>query len=195
MSASCTAPKSKFPSPSRRKTPTNAGTWCRCRQFDQENSTPTAVYPSRHSSNLTTHYPFYAAGHPEPRDIIPRASPSRPSPSHNYSPPITPDTATHTSAISALRSLTIRPPSPPSPSGSYHTSIWPFTRSAATSPTNSYTRPTSGMFASTYDVGYYATGYGSAAGYDTERPLPSRRPGTYSRPKSIELVTPMVAGR
>ncbi|OIW33614.1 hypothetical protein CONLIGDRAFT_185240 [Coniochaeta ligniaria NRRL 30616] len=165
-----------------------------CRAYDQDSTTPASVYPSSHSSNLTAHYPYYAAGHPEPRDIIPRASPSRPSPS-NYSPPTTPNTATHTSAISALRSLTIRPPSPPSPSSSYHPSIWPFSRSAATSPSNSYTRPASGMFSSTYDGGYYANGYGTSAGYDMERPLPSRRPGTYSRPKSIELVTPMIAGR
>lgn len=166
----------------------------RCRAYDQENTTPAAVYPSRHSSNLTTHYPYYATGQPEPRDIIPRASPSRPSPS-NYSPPTPPIEASHTSAISALRSLTIRPPSPPSPSSNYHPSIWPFTRSAATSPSTSYTRPVSGVFSSTYDGGYYANGYGTSAGYDMERPLPSRRPGGYSRPKSIELVTPMIAGR
>jgi hypothetical protein len=168
---------------------------CRCREFDQENSTSAAVYTSRHSSKLTTHYPYYDAGHAEPRDIIPRASPSRPSPINSYSPPATPNTTTHTSAISALRSLSIRPPSPPSPSSTYHSTIWPFTRSSATSPSNSYSRPTSVAFPSTYDGGYYASGYGSSAGYDMERPLPSRRPGGYSRPKSIELVTPMVAGR
>ncbi|KAB5570166.1 hypothetical protein GE09DRAFT_697941 [Coniochaeta sp. 2T2.1] len=165
-----------------------------CRAYDQENTTPAAVYPSHHSSNLTTHYPYYADAHTEPRDIIPRASPSRPSQT-NYSPPATPEAATHTSAISALRSLSIRPPSPPSPSSTYHPSIWPFTRSAAASPPNSYSRPTSAMFPSTYDGGYFSNGYGSSAGYDMERPLPSRRPGTYSRPKSIELVTPMIAGR
>lgn len=166
---------------------------CRCRRYDQQKTTTAQVYPSRHMSDQSANYPYYATGHPEPRDIIPRASPSRPSPNH-FSPPVTPNTASHTTAISALRSLsTMRPPSPPSPSSAYHPSIWPFTRSAATSPSGSYTRPTSGIYPSTYDGAYY--GNGVAAGYDMERPLPSRRPGVYSRPKSIELVTPVVGGR
>lgn len=173
-----------------------------CRIHDQENTTAGPVYPSRHTSHHTANYPFYAAGHPEPRDIIPRASPSRPSSTH-FSPPTTPNTTSHTpgqtpghtSAMAALRSLAIRPPSPPSPSNSYHSSMWPFTRSAATSPSTSYSRPVSGLFASTYDGGYYSNGVAAGYGFTSpggDRPLPSRRPGTYSRPKSIELVTPMV---
>ncbi len=93
-----------------------------------------------------TSYPLFS-GHSEPKDIIPRASPSRPNSTH-ISPPTTPS---HTSAISALRSPSIRPPSPPSPSQTYTANIWPFARSAATSPSTSYTRPASGLFSSTYD--------------------------------------------
>lgn len=145
---------------------------------------------------------YYSAGSPEPRDIIPRASPSRPDSIllHN-SPPTTPGTDSyagyyapqqphyvHTSAVSALRSLNVRPPSPPSPTESSGGSLWPFSRSAATSPSTSYTRPSAGFFSSTFDGGY--GGYTYDAG---DRPLPSRRPGGSARPKSIELVTPMVS--
>ncbi|GKT88404.1 hypothetical protein Ct61P_06254 [Colletotrichum tofieldiae] len=145
-------------------------------------------------------YPFYAIGNPEPRDIVPRASPSRPSSMH-FSPPTTPGATTTTSgggqyssAISALRSLSIRPPSPPSPTSS-HPSLWPFTKSSTNSPSTSYNRGTSSFFPATYDGGYAANGYAynySSSGMD--RPLPTRRPTGpgYSRPKSIELVTPMV---
>lgn len=171
----------------------------RCRLYDQENTTAAPFYPSRDgytsSHSATANYSFYATGNTEPRDIIPRASPSRPSQSH-FSPPTPPSSADQTSdAIKALRSLSIRPSSPPTPSSTYHPSIWPFTKSAAASPGSSYTRPSSGMFSSTYDGGYYsATGYGVTSP-STDRPLPSRRPGgPYSRPKSIELVMPMIGG-
>jgi hypothetical protein len=157
-----------------------------CRVHDQTGAGGASV-PSRYSStHHASVYPLYS-GAPEPRDIIPRASPSRPSSMH-FSPPISPDTS-HTSAISALKSLSVRPPSPSSPVGTYHSNIWPFGRSVATSPSTSYSRPVSGLFSSTYDGAYYsAGGYGTSS----DRPLPSRRPGIYSRPKSIELVTPMV---
>ncbi|KAI9166793.1 hypothetical protein HJFPF1_02908 [Paramyrothecium foliicola] len=164
-----------------------------CRRCDQNSTSQTASAQSQTGSN----YPFYAAGVPEPRDIVPRASPSRPSSMHlSHSPPATPGTSAysyHTSAISALRSLNVRPPSPPSPTTSSSSIIWPFSRSAATSPSSSLVRPTSGFFSSTYDVGYA----GGAYTYDVgtggmDRPLPSRHPGGYARPKSIELVTPMV---
>ncbi|KAK3333597.1 hypothetical protein B0T19DRAFT_399261 [Cercophora scortea] len=161
-----------------------------CRMHDQNSaSTPSGHYSSSH--HHSTNYPHYS-GPPEPRDIIPRASPSR-SNSMYYCPP-TPPSASHTSAISALKSLSIRPPSPPSPVGSYHPTIWPFARSAGpTSPSSSYTRPASGLFSSTYDNGtYFGTGGLSGYGTSSDRPLPSRRPGAYSRPKSIELVTPMM---
>lgn len=130
------------------------------------------------------------------KDIIPRASPSRPnSMLLSNSPP----TASayghsssdyhHTSAVSALRSLNIRPPSPPSPGGS----IWPFARSAATSPSTSYTRPSAGFFSSTYDSGYATSGaYTYDAPGPMDRPLPSVHRSAHSRPKSIELVTPMI---
>jgi len=152
-----------------------------CRIHDQTSSGATTIPTGRHSSGHgPTAYPFYS-GAQEPRDIIPRASPSRPSSTH-FSPPVSPDT--HMTAISALKSLSIRPPSPSSPVGTYHANLWPFGRSVTTSPSTSYSRPVSGLFSSTYDGAYYGT--------SSDRPLPTRRPGIYSRPKSIELVTPMV---
>lgn len=162
----------------------------RCRMQDQ-NSADVSSASSRYSSTyLATQYPFYS-GPPEPRDIVPRASPSRPSLAQ-ISPPTTP--ANYTSAVSALKSLSIRPASPTSPVGTYPSNIWPFGRSmTATSPSNSYSRPTTSFFPSTYDGAYYSTGdnYGTSS----DRPLPARRPSAYSRPKSIELVTPMLSGR
>jgi hypothetical protein len=166
-----------------------------CRHVDQTSTSRTAPAQSQIGSN----YPFYSAGFPEPKDIVPRASPSRPSSMYlSQSPPATPGTSAayphHTPAISALRSLNVRPPSPPSPSASSSSIIWPFSRSAATSPSTSLARPPSGFFSSTYDVGYA----GGAYTYDVgpggmDRPLPSRHhPGGFGRPKSIELVTPMV---
>ncbi|KAL8295023.1 hypothetical protein RB597_008409 [Gaeumannomyces tritici] len=162
-------------------------------------------------------YPYYSSANAESRDIIPRASPSRPNSMH-YSPPATPSQAGgggghHSSAILALRSLSIRDSSPPSPGGlmgTYHPNIWPFTSTgtgtgggsssarghSTASPSTSYSRPASTVFSSTYDGAYYgATAvapYGGGAP-TLERPHPPlRRAGTYSRPKSIELVTPMV---
>lgn len=164
-----------------------------CRLHDQQS----ASIGRSHSQVHQSHYPFYAAGNPEPRDIVPRASPSRPNSMH-FSPPTTPGAtsgAQYSSAISALRSLSIRPPSPPSPTSSHPSSLWPFTKSSAASPSSSYNRSGNGFFPATYDGGYASTGYAynySSSGMD--RPLPTRRPTGpgYSRPKSIELVTPMV---
>lgn len=161
----------------------------RCRAEDHPDLSPSSATPRSLSYRTQTspNYPFYAAGDPEPRDIIPRASPSRPH-SMLISPPTPPQSASHhTSAISALRSLSIREPSPPSPSGSYPSTVWPFTTRGATSPGTSYgSRPSSTVYSSTYEsYGYTMTSQHS------ERPLPSRNPTTYSRPKSIELVTPI----
>jgi hypothetical protein len=76
--------------------------------------------------------------------------------------------------------------------GTYHSSIWPFARSVtATSPSTSYSKPTTSLFSSTYDGAYYGAG-SDYYGTSSDRPLPSRRPAAYSRPKSIELVTPML---
>ena len=137
------------------------------------------------SSHPATQYPFFSAP-PEPRDIIPRASPSRPSSTH-ISPPVTP-----ASAMAALKSLSIRPASPTSPVGTYHQGIWPFARSVtAISPSSSYSKQSAGLFSSTYDGAYYSAGV-DYYGTSSDRPLPSRRPAAYSRPKSIELVTPML---
>ncbi|GAB0141835.1 hypothetical protein EsHS_00002410 [Epichloe bromicola] len=105
-------------------------------------------------------------------------------------------TAHHSDALSALRSLTMGPPSPPSPTGSNGGGLWPFSRSIATSPSGSYRRPPSGPhLSSTYDTGYhYSAGpYTYDAGSSgLDRPLPTRHPGAYSRPKSIELLTPVL---
>ncbi|KAJ4422421.1 hypothetical protein N0V82_002869 [Gnomoniopsis sp. IMI 355080] len=163
-----------------------------CRARDQGSSSAT---PRSHAQGVRTspNYPFYAANDPEPRDIIPRASPSRPN-SMYASPPASPHSSHHTAAISALRSLSIREPSPPSPASSYQTGMWPFSARSgmAASPGTSYgSRPASTVYSSTYEsYGYTMTSPGTG-----DRPLPSRRPGAYSRPRSIELVTPMTNSR
>lgn len=165
----------------------------RCRGRDQGTLSATPRSHAQQGARTSPNYPFYAASDPEPRDIIPRASPSRPN-SMYMSPPASPNSSSqHTSAISALRSLSIREPSPPSPASSYQTGMWPFSaRSMGTSPGTSYgSRPASTVYSSTYEsYGYTMTTPGTG-----ERPLPSRRPGAYSRPKSIELVTPMTNSR
>jgi len=169
-----------------------------CRRVDQS-SLAKANMPR---SYLSEHYPLFSAGETESsRDIIPQASPSRPGSMHfANSPPHTPNTTAsyHSSAMSSLRSLTKRPPSPPSPVIGHGASFWPFnsTRSAATSPSTSYTRPSAAYLSSTYDSGY-SGGYYT---YDVssgrmDRPLPPSRHPSHSRPQSIELVTPMVNGR
>ncbi|KAI1807935.1 hypothetical protein F4811DRAFT_376063 [Daldinia bambusicola] len=157
-----------------------------CRERDQNASVrgSSSHHPSKGHDGFGANFPYYSVGNSEPRDIIPRASPSR------WSPPTTPTTGQYTNAISALRSLSIRPVSPtPSIPGN---AAWPFTRSAVTSPSTSYTKSANNFYSSTYDNGYAVTGYGYAQGGMTDRPLPSRKPGAYSRPKSIELVTPIV---
>ena len=172
-----------------------------------DQNSASAPVPTSSRSGDSSHFPFYAASHPEPKDIIPRASPSRPTSTHFSSPVALTSSATvdsshsHSSAISALRSLSIRDPSPPSPTlTSGYPSVWPFTRSAVASPSTSYNHSRTSYYSSTYDgSGYYPAAPGPGYGYglamtssSSERPLPARRQGTYSRPKSIELVTPMV---
>ncbi|KAK4163469.1 hypothetical protein QBC43DRAFT_65377 [Cladorrhinum sp. PSN259] len=147
-----------------------------CRFEDQSSSSAAQAH---YSSYPPTQYPVFS-GQPEPRDIVPRASPSRPS-STNFSPA--------TPAISALSALSMRPSSPSSLSGTYHPNIWPFSsKSSVDSPNSSYTKPAANYFSSTWDPVYGYDTYGSSA----DRPLPARRPNMYSRPKSIELVTPMM---
>lgn len=86
----------------------------------------------------------------------------------------------------------MQPPSPPSPTIS-SPNMWPFSKGGATSPPNSYSRGGAGYLSSTYDGGYGASGYGyNYQANGLERPLPSRTLSGYSRPKSIELVTPMM---
>ncbi|KAI1180207.1 hypothetical protein F4777DRAFT_365043 [Nemania sp. FL0916] len=163
-----------------------------CRRHDQNATISSHTSMGPFGGYINGSLPLYTSGNPEPRDIIPRASPSRPS-SNYFSPPTTPTSSQYTSAVSALRSLSRRPPSPPSPV-SMSTTIWPFTRSAATSPSSSYTQPP-GAYPSTYDGGYPTSTYGhTGSGVMTsDRPLPTRNPPAYSRPKSIELVTPMIS--
>lgn len=163
----------------------------RCRKHDQNASSITSLHlTTSHERMGSSSLPFYSAGDAEPRDIVPRASPSRPS-SNYWSPPTTPTSSQYTSAVSALKSLTVRPPSPPSPTSAY-SSIFSLTRSAVTSPSTSYSKPAN-FYPSTYDGGYAGAGYdGPSGGLNSDRPLPSRRPGLYSRPTSMELVTPIV---
>lgn len=159
-----------------------------CRTHDQLSESASNL----HLDDDSDSYPFYSVSGSEARDIIPRASPSRPSSTYDL-PPVSPS---HMSAVSALRSLSklnAEPPSPTQTNGPLSIGIWPFTRSAAVSPSTSYTKTPAGAYPSTYDYGYCGahSGYGMAS-TGPERPLPMRRPGTYSRPKSIELVTPMI---
>ncbi|KAI0879560.1 hypothetical protein GGS24DRAFT_2488 [Hypoxylon argillaceum] len=160
-----------------------------CRKHDQTATTSHSSF-TNYSDYIKGALPVYY-DNPEPRDIIPRASPSRPS-SNYFSPPTTPTSSQYTSAVSALRSLSRRPPSPPSPV-SLNATIWPFTRSAAASPSSSYTH--ANVYPSTYDGGYHASTYShTGTGIMTsDRPLPTRNPPAYSRPNSIELVTPTIS--
>ena len=138
------------------------------------------------------HYALYQSEGTGSRDIIPQALPSRSSSTYlNYAPTSQGDrrAQTHRStAVSSLRSLNVRPPSPPSPDGRH--GFWPFGRGSgiSQSPGASFARLPTSYRPATYDSGY---------SYDAEnsgldRPLPSRHPAKSSRPKSIELVTPMV---
>ncbi|KAI1268668.1 hypothetical protein F5Y18DRAFT_238800 [Xylariaceae sp. FL1019] len=162
-----------------------------CRKHDQSGISLSQSSIRTHDIYSGGSLPFHAAGNPEPRDIIPRASPSRPS-SNFFSPPTTPTNFQYTSAVSALRSLNRRPPSPPSPVAS-SASIWPFARSAANSPSTSYTTP-SHFYSSTYDGAYTTSAYSHTGNgvLSTDRPLPSRNHSAYARPKSIQLIQPTV---
>ncbi|KAI0406601.1 hypothetical protein F4802DRAFT_87028 [Xylaria palmicola] len=163
-----------------------------CRKHDQTATTLSHPSVTTYGGYNTSSLSYYNSDKPEPRDIVPRASPSRPT-SNYFSPPTTPTTSQYTSAVSALRSLNRRPPSPPSPV-SMNASIWPFARSAATSPSSSYTQ-SHNVYPSTYDGGYAGATYSHTGSSMTisDRPLPMRNPPTYARPKSIELVTPMIS--
>lgn len=161
-----------------------------CRVHDHTHSTPAPSKSSSRSyagpvSYASANYPYYSAEYSESRDIIPRASPSRPSSMH-YSPPAT---SYNGATLSALRSLSIQDDSPPSPSmaGAYHS----YNPSATAHGTSYSSRPTPKKgYSSTYDNSTYHADYSDVTTHD--RPLP-RRATTYSRPKSIELVTPMVS--
>ncbi|KAL2752463.1 hypothetical protein ACRALDRAFT_1077732 [Sodiomyces alcalophilus JCM 7366] len=166
-----------------------------CRKCDQTCLTRETSHEQLYGH--TTIHALYAEDVPEPRDIIPRASPSRPC-SNYFPPPTTAGDTTghyHTSALSALRSLNVRPSSPPTLSA--QSSLWPFARSGGTSPSTPYYSRGGGNTTScaAYDAGWTAMGdglpYGSGVG-GMDRPLPTRRPTGYARPKSIELVVPMV---
>ncbi|CAK7241801.1 MAG: hypothetical protein STHCBS139747_003272 [Sporothrix thermara] len=187
-----------------------------CRDYDQEHGASVSAQSFKNSYSSSSR--DYFGESREPRDIIPRASPSRPHSTYFSLPPSPTNMsstmpATASSAMAALRSLSLRDASPPSPTLAPSTSgIWPFSsRSSAASPGNSYTQP-SAVYASTYDHGhghghghdyghyrstgassnYYTYGAGQSGYLAAERPLPPRRPGSYSRPKSIELVTPLL---
>ena len=164
-----------------------------CRRIDQSSGAQAIMPRSYTGSN----YPFHSAGSPEFKDIIPPASPSRPTSTHfSCSPPITPGTsAYHSSAASTTfryNNLSGRPPSPPSPTGSGSSHFWPFSgRSSTTSPSTSYSRPSDPYLSSTYDTGYGGSYYDLSTG-GMDRPLPHRNPSGHDRAKSIQLVTPIV---
>ncbi|CEJ89375.1 hypothetical protein VHEMI05220 [[Torrubiella] hemipterigena] len=162
-----------------------------CRHSDQSSTS------SASSSTLTLglygshdHSEFHY--HEPARDIIPQASPSRPTSTLFASSPSSYDEyhSHHESAVEALRyslnNMAVRPPSPVSPTSG---SIWPFRRASAapsvSSNEDSYHKP-GYMTSATFDPGYYH--YNGAA----ERPLPTRQPYGYSRSKSTELVTPIL---
>lgn len=141
-----------------------------CREYDA-----TASHRPSPSNPPTDYHTLYVPR--DPRPIIPRASPSRPSSTcpqptyHQPTYPAPPD------AITALRSLTVRPVSPGG--------AWPFGSGAG-----------GGGYSATYDGAYGKESYGYANGSgkyasSAERPLPKRRPG-YSGGKGAELVTPLV---
>ncbi|PHH56121.1 hypothetical protein CFIMG_003452RAa [Ceratocystis fimbriata CBS 114723] len=171
----------------------------KCQQSDENSSG--AHMPMDYGRSFRSQSYMPAVNHN--RDIIPRASPSRPTSTYfSTSPPISPQADDyqhqHSSALSALKSLSLHPPSPHSPNESSN-GFWPFgSRSNVTSPSTSLHRGThSGFLSSTYDTGAIAGQYNSYNYYNTsasvggaERPLPPRHG---YRPKSIELVTPMLS--
>lgn len=156
-------------------------------------------YAATTTTYSSSHYPFYDVQKPEPRDIIPRAVPSRPNSTYFGSSTVSTDITANSGAQRLFSTSSARPQSPPSPTTASSGNLWPFSRSVATSPSGSYSNAddhhsstTAGAYPSTYHVG--TTGYGYAYGYSgMDRPLPSRQGGAYSRPKSIELVTPMIS--
>jgi hypothetical protein len=160
-----------------------------CRRSDQASSTSTYHSYKTSADYSSSRNNSYASDMSEPKDIIPQASPSRPgSMLFASSPPATPGNYYHESAVSALRSLSNsrRPPSPPSPTNT--TGFWPFGKNASTSPGASHLRPSAAYLSSSnYDGGYYGGPNGVTHNSPTDRPLPSRS----SRPKSVELVTPI----
>ena len=159
------------PISTRERKRTRALTHHSCREYDA-----TASHRPSPSNPPTDYHTLYVPR--DPRPIIPRASPSRPSstcpqPAYLQQPtyPAPPD------AITALRSLTVRPASPGG--------AWPFGSGG-------------GRYTATYDGAYgrehgygYADGHAGKYGSSADRPLPKRRPG-YSGGKGAELVTPLV---
>ncbi|KAG6003670.1 hypothetical protein E4U21_001831 [Claviceps maximensis] len=170
-----------------------------CRRVDQ-NSTS-------YASTMSTYYmggnysSYNNTNYEEPRDIVPRAVPSQPTSTHyDHSLPASQDTTSagqYSSALSALRSLAISSTSGPS-SGSNSGGIWPFSRSSATSSSESHRRPSVPCLSSTYDTSYQVNSrpYTYDAGSNgLDQPPPSRRSGASSRPTSTELLTPVVTRR
>ncbi|KYK60012.1 hypothetical protein DCS_01146 [Drechmeria coniospora] len=176
-----------------------------CRRDDQQSSSASSHAATARLRDAAADLAPPPSGKTELKDIVPRASPSRPTSMHyGSSPPVdmemkaSSSVAHHTSALSALRSLHIGLPSPPSPTGA---SFWPFGRTMATSPSISCSRP-SAPYLSSCDGGYnYNNNHNYKYGaypYDMgpsaiDRPLPSRHPNIYSRPRSIELVMPIIS--
>ncbi|KAG5980814.1 hypothetical protein E4U55_003593 [Claviceps digitariae] len=164
-----------------------------CREIDR-NSTPHALAMETYSIGVD--HSYHSAEYTEPRDIIPRATPSRPIPPRYTQSPSTSSTPHYSSAVSALRALAITPSSPPSSNTNSSVGFWPFSRSGSS---ESHRRPSVPHMSSTYDTSYdtsyqYNTGtYTSDTGSSgLDRSLPIRHPAANSRRKSTDLVTPVL---
>ena len=179
-----------------------------CRRSDQNSvgnpytsSSGGIGYYGGGSAASTSGYPFYATDNPVPRDIVPRASPSRPTSTRlasDQSPPNMPPHTYHASGTLSMpvslgvllcRSFHGNSPSLPSPDTAG--GDWPFSsagtsQSTMTNSSSNSTSSSSGIFSTT------GNGIQEYGGY-SEEPLPSQQPGgRYSRVRNIELLASMV---
>ena len=160
-----------------------------CRKEDESLSLSPTFPPAAPSSSLTSLYSPVDLD--SPRDIVPRAAPSRPHPI-DTSPH---DLSTTSPAMSALRSIHHGPPSPPS------ASIWPWRTPTIVEPTSakSYSFKNPGGWFSTRaqqpQLRDYYQQDNAQHQYDLYttmgRPLAPKKPGQSVRPKSIELMQPL----
>jgi hypothetical protein len=157
-----------------------------CRLYD---------HPAKGTGAATTvnspHPPFYTRH----GDIIPRGSPCKPSSSTSPQP-----ARTHGSALSALKSLSFNHPGPSSSLSSPDNAnertpqaIRSFSQTQAADVGRRRTgKLPSAKFSSFHDDAYYRSGPKGGCDKDDDTPSPTRSPGVYSRPKSLEIVSPMI---